>query len=71
MDLEGTVPSEISQTEKQVPYDFTYMWNLKNKTEIDSDSENKQVAARGEGGWQGDEWNSWGKLRGTNFQLQN
>ena len=22
-------------------------------------------------GWWGDEWNRWGKLRGTNFQLQN
>ena len=29
-DLEGIMLSEISQTEKkQIPYDFTYMWNLK------------------------------------------
>mgnify|MGYP002477814164 CR=1 FL=1 len=47
MDLEGIMLSEISQREKeipQVPYDFTYMWNLKkteqmnkhNKTETES-----------------------------------
>ena len=31
MDLEGITLSEISQTEKerQIPYDLTYMWNLK------------------------------------------
>lgn len=28
MDLEGTVLHEESQT---IPYDFTYMWNLKSK----------------------------------------
>ena len=31
MDLEGIMLSEISQTEKNKYY-FTYMWNLKNKT---------------------------------------
>ena len=33
MDLEGIMLSEIkkSDREKQIPYDFTYMWNLKNK----------------------------------------
>ena len=32
MDLESIMLSEISQSEKkQVPYDFTYMWNLENK----------------------------------------
>ena len=29
MDLEGTMLSEVSQ--RQIPYDFTYVWNLKNK----------------------------------------
>ena len=29
MDLEGTTLSEINQTERQLLYDFTYMWNLK------------------------------------------
>ena len=32
MDLEDTVLSEIkSDRERQIPYIFTYMWNLKNK----------------------------------------
>ena len=30
--LEGIMPSEISQPEeRQILYDFTYMWNLNNK----------------------------------------
>ena len=29
MDLKGIMISEISQTEIQALYDFTYMWNLK------------------------------------------
>ena len=41
MDLEGIMLSELSQTEKEIPYDSTYMWNIKkqsnkqNKTEPD------------------------------------
>ena len=30
MELEGTTLNK-SDREKQIPYDFTYMWNLKNK----------------------------------------
>ena len=29
MDLEGIMLSEINQTERQILYDLTYMWNLK------------------------------------------
>ena len=42
MDLEGIMLSEINKSdrEKQIPYDFTYMWNLNStktsKTEADS-----------------------------------
>ena len=33
IDLEGIMLSEISQTDKdKFLYDFTFMWNLKNKT---------------------------------------
>ena len=32
MKLEGTMLSEMSYRERQILYDFTYMWNLKNKT---------------------------------------
>ena len=31
IELENIMLSEISQ--RQIPYDFTYMWNLKNKTD--------------------------------------
>ena len=31
MDLEDIMLSEISQTEKQILYDITYMWNLNSK----------------------------------------
>ena len=32
MDLEIIILSEISQTERQMPHDITYMWNLKYDT---------------------------------------
>ena len=32
MKLDGIMLSAISQTERQVLYDITYMWNLNNKT---------------------------------------
>ena len=31
LDLEDIMLSEISQTEKQILYDITYMWTLKSK----------------------------------------
>ena len=39
MDLEGIMPSEISQSEKEKYHDFTYRWNLKNK--INKQNRNK------------------------------
>ena len=52
MQLEIIILSEVR--ERQLPYDITYMWNLKYgtneriyKTEIDSDIENRLVAAKG------------------------
>ena len=32
MQLEITTLSEVSQRERQIPYDITYMWNLKYDT---------------------------------------
>ena len=32
MKLDGIMLSAISQTERQILYDITYMWNLNNKT---------------------------------------
>lgn len=49
--------SETSNTERQMPCDFTYVQNLKNKThkaETDSDAENTlgcQVERGGDNGW--------------------
>ena len=31
MDLEGIMLSEVSDRERQILYNFTYMWHLKNK----------------------------------------
>jgi len=31
MELESIMLSKISESERQIPYDFTYMWNLGNK----------------------------------------
>ena len=64
IDLEIIILSEVSQKKKrQIPYDITYMWNLKYdtdeliyKTETDSDMENRPVVAKGAGvgeGWIG------------------
>lgn len=46
-----------SERERQIPYDASYMWNLKDgineliyETEADSDPENRLVLAKGEGG---------------------
>ena len=33
MDLEDIILSEISDREKQMPYDFAYMWNVNKWTE--------------------------------------
>ena len=39
MDLEGIMLSKIDR-ERQIPYDFTYMWNQKNKiNKIETHSE--------------------------------
>ena len=34
MDLEIVITSEVSQTEGQIPYDITYMWNLKQTVQM-------------------------------------
>ena len=31
IDMKDIILSEISQSGKQIPYDFTHMWNLMNK----------------------------------------
>lgn len=41
MNLEGIMPCEISQRERQTPYDFTYMGNLTNKTSNKTNKANR------------------------------
>ena len=44
MDLEGIMLSEMSVRVIEIPYDLTYMWNLKNKTnKIKADSQAQRV----------------------------
>ena len=63
-----------SDRERQILYDFTYIWNFKNKwTNITKQSYRYTEQTGGcqrRGVW-GEERNRWGRLRGTNFQLQN
>ena len=60
MDLESVMLSETVDKEWQILHDFTYMWNLKNKTnEQTSENRHRERAGdcqRGEG-W-GKEWNT-------------
>ena len=44
--------SDMSDGDRHIQYDFTYMWILKkNKWESKNKTENKLVVIRGEGGW--------------------
>ena len=52
--------SEMSDSKKQIPYAFTYMWNLKNKANEPTsqnrtlviDTKNKQVVVKGKESWE-------------------
>ena len=64
-----------SDRERQILYDFTSMWNIKNKmnkhnkTETVIDTDNKQVVARGESVGAGKK--EMRAIKRNNFQLQN
>ena len=42
MDLEGTVLSEISQIEKEIPDDFSHLWNTKKKKTSEINEQTKK-----------------------------
>ena len=72
MDLEGLMLNEMSDRERQILYDLTYMWTPKNKT-------NKQNKMKTDSQIQRtNEWLPEGRgreigergLRGTNLQLR-
>ena len=67
MDLEGIMLSDISQIESQIPYDFTYLWNLKKQNKWTNITKQEQSHRYREqtddcqrGGGEEDEWNRWG-----------
>ena len=69
MDLEFIILSEVSQ--RRIPYDITYMWNLKNNTDesiykAETDIENKFMVTKGERGWGEGQIRSLG-LADTNY----
>ena len=60
--LETLILSEISQQERQIPHDITYVWNTAQrkltKEKKITDLENRLALAKGLGGW--DELGTWG-----------
>lgn len=63
----GSYAKRIKSEQYKV-YHFTYMWGLKTNIRYRvTDAENKQLIVRGVGS--GDESNSLGRLRGTNFPV--
>ena len=65
MDLEIIILNEVSQkkTDRQIPYDITYMWNLKYdtneliyETETDSQTQTTTCGCQGGGGRGGMDW---------------
>ena len=65
MDLEIIILSEVSQKEKQMPYDITYMWNLKYDTNEQiyktQTYRHREQTCGCRGGWGGGEkdWELW------------
>ena len=43
MDLEGIILSEMSDRERQILYDITYIWNLKNTTGVPIMTQQKRI----------------------------
>lgn len=74
--IKSTCLAKGSETERerQMPYDIAYMWNLKTRTQKKlttkhrlADRENKLMVTRGEGEWEGINWEfrnrtSWGVM---------
>ena len=78
MELETIILSEVTQKEKQMPYDITQMWNLKYDTneptyETETDSQTQRtdvcVVAKGEEVGEGRTWSL--RLADVNCNIQN
>ena len=63
MEAETLILSEVSQRERQTPYDTTYMWNLKYGTN-DLSTKQKQIMDMEDAlyfpGWKGRKWGGLG-----------
>ena len=65
MELETLTLSEMSERQRQIPYDITYIWNLNEQMNLSTekkiiDMENRLVVAKGKGeavGWTGSQVN--------------
>ena len=42
IELESIIFSQISQSDRQIPYDFTHMWNLRNKINEQKEKKNRE-----------------------------
>lgn len=76
MKLDIITLNDKSEKERQIPYNITYMWNLKYdtnepiyKTVTDSQTENKAAVAKGEGG--GERWTGRLGLVDANYSVSN
>ena len=63
MGPEGIALSEVSQTEREMPNDFTYRWNLKNKTKQKQTRRYREQTDDFQ-----EEGAGWIRLRGTEVQ---
>ena len=70
MDLEVVIPSEVSQTERQIQYDITYLQNLKYDTNELSQGKESACNARdtGDAGWIPGSGRSLGEGNGNPLQ---
>ena len=80
MQLEIIILSEVSQKERQIPYDITYVWNQKYganepiyKTETDSQTQRTDLwLPRGMGGRERNGLGVWGwQMQTTAFRMDN
>ena len=68
MDLEDIMLSKISQTQTQILYDLTYMWNLKKKKKL-IEKEIRFVVTRGEGCGVGESDEDGQKAQTFNYKI--
>ena len=74
MEQEGNMRSVMSDIKRQIPYDFTYMRNLKNYINEQTKQKHTHIYKLMVARWQGSLWGWVKKVKGfrsTNWYLQN